>query len=383
MVFVAVPSLTATTATSSYIYVLDLADHTFQQLTSGTGYNEDASYSNDGNYIVFKKYRLNLWRMNADGTGAEMLTNLGVESSAPNYSPDDSNIVFYTGSLSNTAIWSGYSDGTGLEALIPTQNLAPFYPVYRDTQDILYVRWTSTNNEFDQIYDYSLSNQTSQSLPFNNAYPGDTADPFPVNPHLIGFSNDSGGPYQIYLGDSTSGATYSLPNFHVGPTETGGTYTPYSYARKVVLVSPTNGETLYPGASYVVQARAWSDGGIWSGASPGVAFSGTSTTSYSGLNDDGTNGDAVAGDGIYSERITLPASSGTYEVSANATSVDNGVVAPITYTSGTVGITLTISYAAWCAGVPPNFEPLTMRDLVGFMIGVGLVVGRCIAAAGA
>jgi hypothetical protein len=34
-------------------------------------------------------------------------------------------------------------------------------------------------------------------------------------------------------------------------------------------------------------------------------------------------------------------------------------------------------------GMPPNFEPLTMRDLVGFMVRVGLVVRRCFAAAGA
>jgi hypothetical protein len=34
-------------------------------------------------------------------------------------------------------------------------------------------------------------------------------------------------------------------------------------------------------------------------------------------------------------------------------------------------------------GVPPNFDPLAMRDLVGFMVRVGLVVGRCFAAAGA
>jgi hypothetical protein len=39
--------------------------------------------------------------------------------------------------------------------------------------------------------------------------------------------------------------------------------------------------------------------------------------------------------------------------------------------------------AILCIGVPPNFDPLAMRDLVGFMVRVGLVVGRCFAAAGA
>lgn len=105
-------------------------------------------WSPDGSKIVFVSTRLldgtdatsaavNIWRMNADGTGLMPLTrvmNVNVYNNSPKWSPDGSKIIFVSnralggsdtvniGSLNN--IWQVNADGTGLKAL--TQNPPTF-----------------------------------------------------------------------------------------------------------------------------------------------------------------------------------------------------------------------------------------------------------------
>jgi hypothetical protein len=247
------------------------------------------------------------------------------------------------------------SNGTNAMNIIPS-GLESYYPDYRDANTILYTQWVVAGGLETQILAYTISTQTSLGLTTNMAGPTSNdsgysdADPFPVNQPgttLVGFSstrpqNNTGslgtnrGGNIVYLGDTTSGAVYYLPKLDPNINSSsvlnaeGGTYTPYSYARKLVMQAPTQGTTLGAGTTVLLQVKAWSGGGIWSGASPTVVFQGPGATQYAGLQDDGT------GQGIYSATVTLPQATGPYTVYATANSADNGLTNVISSSSQAV-----------------------------------------------
>jgi hypothetical protein len=239
------------------------------------------------------------------------------------------------------------ADGSGPVSLVANVGIQDYYPIFRDANNILYARWDSSIAPHpDKIYNIEVSTGTSTKLGLNSAGTAyEDADAFPVA-DFIGFSSTrkSGWPdYDLYIAGA-SGSPFgeiSASNSTLG--ELGGTYSPYTYARKLKVQAPASGATLTAGASYTLQVRAYSDGAIWSGTSPSVTFHGPTPQTYSALRDDGTAGDAVSGDGIYSRTITLPASSGDYTITAGAQSVEPGVTrqvssVPITATVMVTGV---------------------------------------------
>ena len=221
-------------------------------------------------------------------------------------------------------------------------SIQDYYPIYRDADNILYARWDSaTAPHPDKVYNLQISSGTSTKLGLNSA--GTTfedADAFPVK-DLVGFSSTrkSGWPdYDLYIAAEVGSPFGELSAANSTLGELGGTHSPYTYARKVKVQSPVGGATLNAGSSYTIQVRAYSDGGIWTGASPSVTLQGPVTQTVSDLRDDGTAGDSVAGDGIYSRTVTLPGNAGAYTVTASAQSVEPGVTRQVTSSSVNVSI---------------------------------------------
>ncbi len=326
------------------IFVYDIADQTLRRLTNNSVPDEDPNFSPDGQKIIFKESG-QIYTMSLDGSNPKQLTTTSDEKSAPSYSPDGATIVYYSGSGSNAEICSMQADGSNAGTLItPTSGVEEYYPVYRDSQNVLYTRWQSASVENDKIYNYSLSSGTSQNLPTN--LPGyDDSDSFPVNATLIGFSSDRPGgvgSYDIYLGNPSSGAIYTLPNANSTLQELGGTYTPYSHSRKLAVVAPASGTppTLAAGATVTLQVNGWSDGGPWTGTTPTVTFTALDSTQTSvTLQDSGMVGTgATANYEIYTGTVTLPSTVGTYTVSATANSTDNGLTHAISASSLTVSV---------------------------------------------
>ncbi len=126
------------------LYKMRLDGSGLVRLTSTPGYDGGAFFSADGRRIVYRasrpqgerelaEYRsllarrlvrptrLEIWIMNADGTGQRQVTNLGAASFAPFFHPDGRRIVF----ASNVAdprgrdfdIYLVNDDGTGLERI--------------------------------------------------------------------------------------------------------------------------------------------------------------------------------------------------------------------------------------------------------------------------
>ena len=312
------------------IYVYDLAINNLNRLTDNSVPDEDAKFSPDGQRIVYKRTSSHpdsgqVWVMNADGGAAQQKTYTAGEKSGPNFSPDGLRIVYWSGRDSSANIWWILSNGRGASGIIGTPNLQEYYPVYRNSQSILYTRWESTTDRHDRIYEYKISSGSSQRLSVN-VIGAEDSDPFPVDSSLIGFSSDrSGGNWDVFVASTIDGTVYALSGINSSHHDLGGHYSPYRYARKVFVAAPTAGLSLETGNTFLLKVQALSDGAIWTGANPSVTFEGSSVHEFTGLRDDGTEGDEVAGDGTYSKSVTLPAVSGNYTVTAAAISTDSGL----------------------------------------------------------
>ena len=98
-----------------------------------TGIDQKASFSPDGNTIVFNRVTYGvtppsgsatgsqLWTMNPDGSHPTQLTNLAGFNAWPRYSPDGTSIVFQqstTNSDSNNSLAVMRADGSGLQTVL-------------------------------------------------------------------------------------------------------------------------------------------------------------------------------------------------------------------------------------------------------------------------
>ncbi|MBL9168083.1 MAG: PD40 domain-containing protein [Verrucomicrobiales bacterium] len=339
IVFMAIPQGGALNQNSLEIYCYDLATESLTRLTTNGVPDEDAKFSPDGQTIVFKRNG-QVWMMGADGGSPIQLTFTADEKSGPNFSPDGADLIYWSEAGANADVWRMTVAGTGAEKIIGTARLQEYYPIYRDAQNILYTRWESTGDALDKIYSYSTSSTKTHRLAVNHAGANDS-DSFPVDSNLIGFSSDrSGGDggYDVYLGNPATGVVFALPAANNTLHDLGGWYSPYSDARKVVVLNPTNRAQFIGGSTTILRARGYSNGGVWAGASPKIVLLGAVNAEFTGLHDDGMNGDQTAGDGIYSKSVTLPSQVGNYTVYSSAKTTDNGITHEIRSTNVSISL---------------------------------------------
>jgi Tol biopolymer transport system component len=123
------------------IYTMATDGTDVRRLTHEPGYDGGAFFSHDGKRIVYRRdahpdepslaryrdllaqhlYRpgvLEIWVMNADGSGKRQVTSLGAASFAPYFHPDDRRIIFSSNHPDprgrNFDLWMIRDDGTGL-----------------------------------------------------------------------------------------------------------------------------------------------------------------------------------------------------------------------------------------------------------------------------
>ena len=83
------------------------------QITNNNTNESMATWSPDGSKVVFSRGGNQLFTINADGTG-EQLLEAGPNAQAPEWSPDGSKIVFEANRNSNVDIFTINADGSGL-----------------------------------------------------------------------------------------------------------------------------------------------------------------------------------------------------------------------------------------------------------------------------
>jgi len=322
------------------VYVYDLADGTYLNLTPNANIaDEDPKFSPDGQQIVWKRQG-QIWRIDVDGTSPFQLTSGGLEKSGPNFSPDGSQIVYWGGTRSegNEDIWIMSANGSSQTPIVANTGIHDYYPIFRDSANILYSRAESSISDYDKVYNYNASSGTSTALLLNKPGANDS-DASPVNSTYVTFcSTRSGSDYDVFVGRYDSETVHSLPAANSYHEDLGPTYSRYTYARSVALLTPGDGSNHEAGESALLTAHLWSDGAVWAEANPSVTFNGPTTVQYIGLKDDGTQGDVTPGDGVYSKTVTLPSTSGSYIVVASAESIEPGVTRQVSSTAGTVYI---------------------------------------------
>ncbi len=347
--FMAIPSGQSLSWDYMRVYVLDLADNSLSDL----GIGQDPKFSPEPPFIIFKGWdsNTNEWqicKMQSDGSQRVRITDTVGEKSGPNYSPDGHHIVYWLNAKENADIWRINADGSGAVSLVANPGIQDYYPIYHNANNMLYAQWdSSTEPHPDKIYNLDISEGVPgvpTKLGLNsdgNEY--EDADAFPVV-DLIGFSSTrkNGWPdYDLYIAGDSGSPFGEIANANSTLGELGGAYSPYAYARKLKMISPADDTTLIAGSSYTLKVRAYSNGGVWSGANPSVTFQGQSSQTYTTLRDDGIGGDKASGDGIYSKTVTLPLTTGDYSVTSTAVSYDSGFENNIG--SRTTGVTLASS----------------------------------------
>jgi TolB protein len=115
-----------------------------KNLTNAKGYNAEGSYSPDGKQIVFCSNRdgnLELYIMDADGKNVRQLTHApGCYNGGPFFSPDGKRVIFRSDRKKKDylQIYVINADGTGERALTDTEgvNWGPYW--YKDGRHIIY-----------------------------------------------------------------------------------------------------------------------------------------------------------------------------------------------------------------------------------------------------
>lgn len=199
-------------------------------LTPSTARNEDAKFSFDGNWIVYK-HDGDIHILHMEFTGGitvledKVLTTGGAlngsyaEASAPVLAKYNKYVVFSRGSDGPTAPYRlsvlPLAHGT-LDPLVETTiakdaDAVEYYPILRKNNELLYARHTLTSHA-DQIQLRSPDHTASAVALPTNTCTRDNSDPAPVGTNTFIFSNDAGGRYLLYLGNEMTGKVWNFSN---------------------------------------------------------------------------------------------------------------------------------------------------------------------------
>lgn len=147
------------------LYTMNLDGTNQKRLTFEKGYDGGAFFSQDGKKIVFRASRpktekekadyidlvkngyvrptaLEIYTMNADGSGMKQITNFGKASFAPFFFPDAKKIIFSSNIKSkdgkNFDLYTINSDGTGLEQITFSNSFDSFPMFTRDGKHLVF-----------------------------------------------------------------------------------------------------------------------------------------------------------------------------------------------------------------------------------------------------
>ena len=152
------------------IYTMNVDGSDVRRLTTTPGYDGGAWWSPDGTKIIYRAWhpvdsalatyrellaqrlvrpnRMELWVMNADGSGQRQITQLGGANFGPSWTPDGKRIIFSSNyrqpRSGNFDLFLIGLDGTGLEQ-ITTQDTFDGFPVF--SPDGAHIVWASNRHD--------------------------------------------------------------------------------------------------------------------------------------------------------------------------------------------------------------------------------------------
>lgn len=193
--------------------------------------DEDPFFTPDGNSLLFKRNREDLWIVDLKTLQTKPITTdrKQNEESGPRVSRDGQWVYYWNGDGETADIHRLSLNGGASKVVAGLPNIQEMFPVLLGNGRLAYTRWTSPTQHDDEIYLLDLKSGKHQKAAFNSTNGADDSDPFAIN-HWIGFSsrrkeNGKGG-WDLYLGDPNSPTPVHLRKLSTPRHDLGGTYTP-------------------------------------------------------------------------------------------------------------------------------------------------------------
>ena len=192
--------------------------------------DEDPNFAPDGASIVFKQEgRVAFLDLNTKAV-LQLHIKGRLERSMPVFVSGGERIVMMENAAADGDLYVCKRDGTNRQAVAAAPSLQEYFPVQWDDNRLLYVRWVSAENRNDQVCVHDWMTGESRRLKFctQNA---NYSDPYPIDRRWVFFSStreEGAGGYDLYLGDSKTGATQRLQidMINTKAEELGASYLP-------------------------------------------------------------------------------------------------------------------------------------------------------------
>ena len=195
------------------IFECDPDGGNMKNLTTAKGYDAEGSYSADGKQIVFCSNRggdLQLYIMNADGTGVRQLTKApNCYNGGPFFSPDGTKVIFRSDrkEKDRLQLYVINADGTGEKALTENDKWVYWAPYwYKDGKHIIYTAADHSDEKARPNYDlYWMSLDTGKTTRVTFAPGADVLPVFSPDYKKVMWtrSPDGRSPSQLYIADFT------------------------------------------------------------------------------------------------------------------------------------------------------------------------------------
>ena len=154
------------------IYVMN-ADGTNQiNLTNNPASDDEPAFSPDGSQIAFYSDRdgnFEIYVMNADGTNQTRLTNNAANDFSPAFSPDGNKIAFYSDRDGNAEIYVMNADGTG-QARLTNNAAVDFFPAFSPGGS--QIAFSSVRDNNFEVYVMNADGTNQTNLTNNGAFDG-------------------------------------------------------------------------------------------------------------------------------------------------------------------------------------------------------------------
>jgi Tol biopolymer transport system component len=213
-------------AASSSIAVIN-DDGTGQTILSNQGFHDsEPSWSPDGTQIIFHSNRLggrlNIFRINADGTGLLPLTDwtAPVQSWSPCWSPDGSKIAFVSdrSGFPRGEIWVMNADGSNLQKLTTNIQLSTDSngPVYSKDQDPAWspdgtsIAFWSTRDSLANAEIYSVAADGTNLTRLTNNSVEDSEPAWSPDGQHIAYYSKGGGRNGVYVMDANGASDHRV-----------------------------------------------------------------------------------------------------------------------------------------------------------------------------
>lgn len=202
-----------------------------ENLTEANGLrDEDPNFAPDGASIVFKQAG-RIAFLDLKTKAVQQVDMQGkAERSMPVFLSGGRRVVMMENAAADGDLYVCNRDGTNRKPVAAEPNLQEYFPVRWDDNRLLYVRWPNADNRNDQIYVHDWKTGTNHPLTFCKQ-DANYSDPYPIDGRWVFFSSTrekGAGGYDLYLGDSKTGAAQSVEFETLNTTaeELGSSYLP-------------------------------------------------------------------------------------------------------------------------------------------------------------